>query len=678
MKVDTGQFGERESRKRLTPRLLSLVSVARFAAGVSIAIFLACSPVLGVDEAPQWLKQAAAVAMPPVERKVPAVVLLDESRVTVGEDGRITRINYWAVRILVREGRAAARATEFYDTDTGKVREMRAWLIRPSGEVKRYGNDQIVDVALVDNDVYNETRRKVIVASDDVEPGAVFGYETTTEQRPFFSQFRWYFQGDRLPVLLSRCTWALPAGWRAESVTFNHPNVEPTVNGSTYTWEMRNLPYIEDEPSSPPLTNLVPQVAISYFPPAGTRSGARTFSAWADVSRWMTDLSESQAVVSEQLAAKTRELTAGARSDLDRIRAIGRFAQSVNYVSIQMGHGRWRPHSSVEVLAKSYGDCKDKANLMRAMLKSAGMTSYLVLITADDPTYVREEWPSPSQFNHCIIAVKVTDETDAATIVQHPTLGRLMVFDPTDDNTPVGDLPDDEQGSLALIVAGHEGALLRMPVTPPEANKLERHSEVELAPDGSISAVVREQSIGQHAVSERGGFRGLSRPEYLKMVERWLTRGATGATVSKVEPSDNAAEGKFSLEVEFKAARYGQLMQGRLLVFKPAIIERDESLLLTGQSRKHPVVLESRAYAETVKVKLPAGFDVDELPDRVKLDAPFGSYATLYEVKDGHLHFMRSLVLKRSTIPAAEYDKVRGFFAAIRTAEQSPVVLARK
>ena len=120
--------------------------------------------------------------------------------------------------------------------------------------------------------------------------------------------------------------------------------------------------------------------------------------------------------------------------------------------------------------------------MMRALLKSLGVESYPVLIFSGDPNRVEPEWPSPQQFNHCIIAVKVGDETQAPTIVKHPSLGRLLIFDPTDDDTPVGDLPDHEQGSYALIVAGEVGDLMKMPVTPPEANRLERAVEAELAP----------------------------------------------------------------------------------------------------------------------------------------------------------------------------------------------------
>jgi hypothetical protein len=253
-----------------------------------------------------------------------------------------------------------------------------------------------------------------------------------------------------------------------------------------------------------------------------------------------------------------------------------------------------------------------------------------------------------------------------------------LIFDPTDDNTPVGDLPGHEQGSFALIVSRDAGALLRMPATPPEANLLERQADVLLAPDGSISANVHERTAGQSAVYQRGEFRNMGRVEYVKMIEGWITRGANGARVSKVEPSDNIADGRFVLDVNFTAEAYGQLMQGRLLVFKPAIVSRRESLFLTASDRKQPVVLRANAYTETVNVKLPSGFQVDELPDPVKLEASFGSYATSYVVKDDQLVFKRTLIVRRATIPAAEYSKVRGFYERIRAAEQSPVVLVKK
>jgi len=330
------------------------------------------------------------------------------------------------------------------------------------------------------------------------------------------------------------------------------------------------------------------------------------------------------------------------------------------------------------VFSKNYGDCKDKANLMRALLKSLGIESHPVIIYSGDPNYVRQEWPSPHQFNHAIIAVKVSDQTDAPTVIKHPALGRLLIFDPTDDDTPVGDLPGHEQGSYALIVAGEAGDLVKMPVTPPEANRLERTVEAELGADGALAATVRERSFGQAAVKERRLFKRAARPQYAKNIERWITQTAPSANVLKSEPNDDAREGKFALDVEFKSPNYAQLMRGKLMVFKPAIVSRRSSVFLTEAKRKHPVVLDSEAYDETVRIKLPEGFDVDEMPDAVEVNQPFGNYAAKCEVKDGHLIFRRSLSLRAGTIPVEQYTSVRSFFERIRAVEQTPVVLVKK
>jgi len=253
-----------------------------------------------------------------------------------------------------------------------------------------------------------------------------------------------------------------------------------------------------------------------------------------------------------------------------------------------------------------------------------------------------------------------------------------LIFDPTAEETPLGDLPSYLQGSLALIDSKECDALVKMPVTPPESNLLDRQIEASIDGNGSLVATIREKANGQWAAGYRGELQRESRPEYVKRIEGWVTAGATAAKVTKVEPRDDSAAGRFDLDVDFIAPEYGQLMQQRLLVFKPAIVARRESLYLTEAKRKHPVVLRSTSYSETVRVKLPAGFAVDELPDAVKLDTAFGSYATNYDVKDGELIFSRKLVQRATTIPVEQYNSVRSFFERIRAAEQAPVVLVRK
>ncbi|MBI4751687.1 MAG: DUF3857 and transglutaminase domain-containing protein [Acidobacteria bacterium] len=637
--------------------------------------------VLAGDDAPAWLRQAAAIPTPLLMKGPPAVVLIDESRITIDDQGKVVETHTCAIRLLTRDGRDYALAREVFNADSEKVRELRAWLIKPGGEVVKYDKKEIVELAVVDNDIYNEARMKMISPGTDADAGCVFGFESVTEQNSVFSQFIWDFQ-ERLPVLVSRCSLTTPTGWKTESVTFNHSKVEPRISGNTSTWELTGLPGIPSEPASPEVTNMAPRVAISVFPPAGSSSGSlRTFASWSDVSRYLSELCDPQAAVTDAITSKAKEVTASAKTEQERIAAIARFAQKIRYISIQIGVGRgggYRPHAAQEVLTKAYGDCKDKANLMRAMLKAVNIPAYPVVIYAGDPTYVREEWPSPHQFNHCIVGVKVSDETKLETVIQHPSLGRILIFDPTDEFTPIGDLPHHEQGSLALVVAGEAGALLRMPQTSPEANSTDRTTQVKMSNTGGAQASLIELASGQAAVEYRGEFRSQPPAEYSKLIESWISGTFSGASVASVKPNDDPAAGKFQLNVEFTAPNFGQLIQGKLLMFKPAMLTLTKKYRLTNQHRLHPVVIEPESFREIATFQVPEGFAVDEIPDPIQLEAPFGSYSATCEVKGSEIRYSRSLLLKSSTVPASDYEAVKGFFTKVKTAEQSAVVLIAK
>ncbi len=651
-----------------------------------ILLFVFCltvsvSTTFADDAAPSWLQEASKLQSPVYDIKnTPGVVLRNEEIVTVNSDGSLTRTTRYAVRILVSEGRDEAVARVVYQTDSEKVRDIKAWLIRRTGLTKSYGKKETLDIALAQNDLYNEARIKVIDGSEDANEGDVFGFETVSEEKTIFSQSSFRFQDD-LPSIYSRFSLNLPEGWKAESKTLNYANVAPTVSGSSYNWELRDLQPIKYEPSSPSRSSLAPRLAVSFYPAQATTTQIKTFANWNDVARFMSDMEDSQANIDDAMAAKVQELTANAKTEFEKIRAIAQYVQQIQYISVQVGTGKgggYRPHLATEVFAKSYGDCKDKANLMRAMLSILKISSYMVSITADDPTYVRAEWASPHQFNHCIIAVKVSDETNAPTIVKHSKLGRLLIFDATDPYTPLGDLPEDEQGSLALISHKDNDELTLMPILPPEMNKLERNIEVTLNSQGGIAGKINQKTIGQTATRSRSQQRNLSAGDYNRMIENWVSRGASGAKTSKISSSDNHKEGNFNLDVEFSADYYAQIMQNRLMVFKPAIIGRLDNLSFNDGRRFHPYMINSNTYSENIKINLPEGFIVDEIPEATELETAFGKYSVKYEVKDNQIIFTRSLKLTRSTVAADKYDSVRNFFGQVHSAEQSPIVLMRK
>jgi hypothetical protein len=646
---------------------------------LALSLFCAAIPLRGADAAPDWVRELSTRSLPVYPPEVYSVTLIDEHRLTVGADGATASQIREAVKILSREGQHQAEAEIQYLQKSTKIREFHAWLVAPTGATKAYGKNDIVDRAMkADFELYDEYRARIIQAHNP-EIGSTFAWSASFEEPEIIPQTIWYFQQDQ-PSLLSRCVLTLPAGWQAKATIFNHEAIIPAIEGNTYTWELKDLGLIKKEKRSPGVDSLVPWMGVSYMPAGGNPASAKHLDNWSDVSQWYSGMADTQFQTSEPLNAKVRELTATSSTVYQRIQAIGRYVQKIKYVEISTNLARgggYQPHLATDVFSKQYGDCKDKANLMRAMLRVAGIESHMVLIFSGDRNYVRAEWASPYQFNHAVIAIAVPNTVSGPALLIHPVLGRLLIFDPTDSETPAGDLPDYEQGSFALIAAGAKGDIARMPLAPPETNRTDVSVTGTLAPDGSLDAAIGFESRAQSARDFRSVHDYLQPVEFRKTIEAWLSREVKTLELDQLQAIDRFDEGTFGIRISFKAPRYAQLMQGRLLVFKPAILEPFNRFPLQSEKRIHPLVLDAECYHKQVRVKLPANFKVDEMPDPAKVSVSFGSYSSEYKLDGADLLFTEELDVSATTLPAERYGEARNFFEHVAGAEQAPLVLLK-
>ncbi len=631
-------------------------------------------------DVPQWALEAAhqpGKAGYPV--KVSVVALLQEEQLTVDASGKRTMRERGVIRIL-QPGRGKVVAFRAYNTRTGRIRDFRGWMLHPSGKEFELPKNRILDVALSQNYTYDEGRAKVLECDADPPAGAVFAYEVTEEEDTIFTTYSYDFQGTS-PVLVSRFVLSLPSGWEAKGTTFNHGELEPRIEGNTSVWELRDLPWIEDEEFSPDYHALAPRLGLTYYPAARSTTSLRPLPDWPSVSAWLSGFVDQPAEPTPATRSKSAELTGSAATELDKIRAIAAYVQQTNYVSVQMNvthGGGYTPHAADQVLSRNYGDCKDKVALMRALLKSAGINSYAVAIYSGDREYVRREWPSPWQFNHAIVAIRVSPETKSPTVVEHPRLGRLLIFDPTDASTPVGDLDEDEQSSQALVIAGTQGDLVRMPLLPAAANRAERSVEARLDRQGPLAAHMVTQYFGQAASSMRYVARYSGLDELKKRLERSFARRLGGVKLDKVTPKDRAAEGQLDLEVEFGVGQFGQFLQDRLLIVKPGSLVPDPEYIFANKERRLPVKLSARQRRDAVTLKLPPGFAVDEVPDALQLESRYGIYRAEWKATGEKVTFEQSLEVKAVLVPVSEYAQVREFFDKVSASQAAPVVLVKR
>jgi transglutaminase-like putative cysteine protease len=629
---------------------------------------------------PAWLRGAAAEPVPAYDARVPAVVLHQELAVIFEAGGRIRYVTRYAVRVLRREGAPYALAEVPYRADGGRVRSLDAWMLPAAGEPHHYRDRDVVDNALLEGNMYSDLRERVLDASGDALDGAVFGFESERDDRDVFTQFERSFQEDVLPVVRSRIEVTVPEGWRVEGTLVNHEAVPPSVTGREHAWELRDLPAVPYEPRRPPLTELAPRLLVTVYPLDGsTADDAVAFRSWRDASAWMTQHADPSAAATEGLSAKASALAAGAGTEEERIAAVATFVQGLTYASIQLGTSRgegYVPRPAADVLARGYGDCKDKANLMRALLGTLGIPAYLVPIYSGDRDYVRDVWPSLQQFNHCILAVRIT-QPFAGPVYADSALGSLVLFDPTDPEVPLGSLPSDEQASLALLVAGSAGGLIRVPSLPDSLDLERRLIEATIGADGSIDARLTDRATGRFAVSNRRAFHGLSRPDFRSLVQRWVARGATGTNVESLATHDERSRNAFTLDLGFRASSYAQVLGPGMLAVRPVVVERGEELVFPEPRRTLPVRLRSAALTETTRLLLPAGFTAEEIPKPLALDAPFGTYRLEVRAAGDTLVTTRSYRMRPGRVPPERYPALRDFCARVHAAEQVSVVVSR-
>ena len=643
----------------------------RVIAGLAALVVAVAAPA-GAADAPAWLMAAARMEPTALESKAAAVVLHDEEHVTVAGDGRLVTRRTYAVKVLTRDGQDAAALREIYTTKGGEVRALRAWIVNDGRSVE-LGRAETVDLALADNDIYNESRLRVLTAGRAAVPGIVFGGESEVVERTVFTQIEWRLR-QLWPVRLARRVLTLPPSGSVRSVTLGAPPIQPVREGASHVWTVRDLPGFVIEPDGPPASALGTRVAVTYDPGSSRQTA---FESWTEVAGWLDTLVAPQSAATPELTARARTLTAGAATDLDRIRAVGRHAQQVQYISIQTGLGRgggYTPHAASDVLARNYGDCKDKANLMKALLATLGIKSYLVTIYSGDPDYVRAEWPSPQQFNHAIVAVVLAAPSDQPAAMVHPSLGPLLFFDPTDPDTPLGELPRYLEGSQALVVA-KDGVLVRMPLSRPENHAQVRQVSGTVTETGGLTATLSHVSVGEPASRDRRLYRSLSREDYARLIERDARALAGSARVTLGQVGDEAATNRFQRSVSIEATGFAQAVN-RLLIVRPPEL-RGVPLPETGAAERLTAVqVEFSEVRDLLDLGVPASMTVDELPEPQTATAAFGNFSVEWLVENGRVKRSLRLRLTRSTVAPAEAPALRTFVQAFRDAERAPVVLA--
>jgi Domain of Unknown Function with PDB structure (DUF3857)/Transglutaminase-like superfamily len=630
------------------------------------------------DSVPDWVRSAASQTVPSYPPETNAVVLQEAITYSVGSDGKAEKNVRRVVKILRPQGRSEAKIGVHFDKDT-KIVTMRVWTIGADGHEYAMKDNEYTDIGVSEEGIAFADDKYRTATAPAADPGAVIAYEYTQKTRPFVTEETWFFQ-ENIPHLNQSFTLQLPPGFTYGSSWAHHkPEQAADLEGKGWEWGLKDVPAVDlrQVPMSPAPEALMGRMTVHY---AGAGLGPATDGTWSGMGRWYEVLAKDRLQSTPEIAAKATELTSGKSDFYDKTEAIAEFVQKqIRYVAIEVGVGGYQPHAAADVFHNRYGDCKDKATLVSAMLSSIGVHSALMMVDTErgviDPD-------APSLVgNHMIAAIEIPASYSSPklrSIVTAKTGRHYLIFDPTWELTPFGQLESNLQGSYGILLEGADTQAIQLPLMDPTLNTIHRTASFQLLADGSLKGAVTEKRFGDLAETRREVYKVGDAKQQREYLDHVLERDFTTFTATdiKVENTDSLNK-DFTMTYALSAEKYARTM-GQLLMVRPRVL----GILGMSPDRKKrtvPIDLEETMQAnDDYSIDLPSGYAVDEIPDPVSVDLGFAAYSSKTEVKGSTLHYTRTYTVREVTLPADRYADVQKLAGIIEADEQSRAVLKKQ
>jgi transglutaminase-like putative cysteine protease len=640
-------------------------------------VIAACGTVRAATPFPDWITQAAAARLPDHSPNARAIVLLEDKLITVQADGRAVERYRLALKILRSRGREYAEPSAWFSKD-GKLLSFHVWSIGADGHQYTMKDNEYREEGAEGGGILYEDERFKIASPPGADPGGVVAWEYERQIRPYMSEETWGFQ-KTIPVVHSALEIDLPAGWNKLAVWFKHAPVQPSeMSPGHFRWELTNVPEIDltDVPLAPSERSLAARMVLHY----SAQSLPQGDVLWAKIGNWYQDLAAPRTEGTSDIAAKSRSLVSPDADFATRIQKVATFLQEeIRYVGIEIGIGGWQPHAASDVYRNRYGDCKDKATLLIAMLDAVGIRATWVLVDTHRG-FIDPGVPSVDG-NHAIAAIEIPkgyNDPSLKAMVTARTGKRYLIFDPTNAYVSIGLLPEYLQGGYGILVAGSDSQVIELPVLKPDSDATIRTAKFELDDDGTLKGSVTVIRNGASAWEMREFYAMNSDKEQRESLEQSLRRDLSSFSVgSRSVQHVRDLNQQLSLQYEVTATSYAKAA-GSLLLFRPRVVGSDAEVL-NDKPRKYPVQFETLGdWKDNFDVRIPPGYTVDEVPDPVNLDLGFASYRSDVKVDGNTVHYSREYVLKELALSPDQYPELEKFEAVVNTDENRNAVLKKQ
>jgi tetratricopeptide (TPR) repeat protein/transglutaminase-like putative cysteine protease len=386
-----------------------------------------------------------------------------------------------------------------------------------------------------------------------------------------------------------------------------------------------------------------------------------TFRSWNEVAEWWWALSKDRLTPDTTVRAQALELVQGKTSPRDKLEALHAFVASrVRYLNVSFGLGRMQPRAASDVLAKKYGDCKDKVALLAALASAVGLEVQPVLLHSHRQE-LRDGAPGPQQFDHMVAVARLTaDPKD------------WLWLDATNELGVAGYLlrPFRDQPAL-LIESSGGGRIVQTPEKAPFVQRVEVEAKGALQADGVLRMHLRWTSRSDPEASVRDAFRRAPPERRAELAQHILGLKAEETKVTNVSttpPSDMSQPFRIECDLEHTPSSRSHDKEWELGLPLPTLLLPAPRQGATADEQAVDFGLEEAVVR--VEIELPEGFTA-RAPLSVSLERPFARLVSEYTLAGNHLKLERRLTLLKPVLgsESASYESFREGFDKDRKQE---------
>ena len=556
--------------------------------------WFACALLLGVhcagaQPAPSPDARAATAARQPAQGFAPGVAY--EKRhvdYTVERDGRFVK-DTEVIRLVLNEAgvQEVAQSRLAYSKSLQSAEVLLARVITPEGKEIDVPAASIFEQEAYASQaapMFSDHKVKAIVFPQ-VTVGARIHLKTRITQRtPFlpnqFSAFEFVSPHSARRDFVFTVTAPTEMPLHVQAIDLPHQREELADGRVRHLFRGANEQAVPSDPGSVARGDYSPRMVVSSM--AGGADLARAYRALlADPG------TPDPSAPTPRVTALAQQLTQGIDDPRLQAKALYDWVRlNIRYVNVVLERGGFVPRPLDSILSNAYGDCKDHATLLGALLRAKGIESTPVLINAGNAYWMPE--PGALQaFNHMITYVPALD----------------LYLDATGRHTAFDTLPTADAGKQVLHVANGQWA--RTPLAG--GSSLASRQLIEVAEDGGAQVKIHVQGFGEAASGLRAVFTAWQSAPDAQLVTAMLAQTGANGSGTLRRPDLGAAGMAADFDFDYSAPGFVDL-PGPGAIRLPATPFGALAALVAMQrvERRFPFPCPTGELREETEIRLPA------------------------------------------------------------------------